>query len=254
MKIVISPSKALDYSSKIPTQKSTCPQFIEKSKEIHKYLKDCSPKELSDLMHISENLSNLNWERNQNRKFIIDKLTQRSRQAIYAFNGDVYEGIDAYHLPLEAIDFLQVNLRMLSGLYGYLRPLDIIEPYRLEMGVKFPVAQAKDLYAFWKETLSRSLENEMQEDEVLINLASNEYFSAIDKKTFARRIITPEFKEYKNDTLKVIPFYAKKARGLMVKFIAENQITAAEQIKNFTLGGYQFDENLSSQNNWIFTR
>lgn len=254
MKIVLSPAKSLDYQSDLPAQAFTKPLFIKEAKKIQTVLKKQKPADLSSLMHISDKLANLNWTRNKERKFTVDKLTSHTRQAVFAFNGDVYEGLDAYTLTGEQLEFLQQNLRILSGLYGYLKPLDIIEPYRLEMGTKLAVGEAKDLYAFWKPVLIKKLQAEMEKNEILVNLASHEYFSAIDTKLLKHKVITPEFKDYKNGQLKTISFFAKKARGLMVRYIADHKITDPEALKNFTADGYQFDENLSNEKKWIFTR
>lgn len=254
MKIVLSPAKSLDYQSDLPTRIFTRPAFIKEAKKIQSVLKKQKPADLSNLMHISDKLAHLNWTRNKERKFTVDEITFNTRQAIFAFNGDVYEGLDAYTLTGEQLEFLQQNLRILSGLYGYLKPLDLIEPYRLEMGTKLAVGEAKDLYAFWKPVLVKKLQAELEKNEVLVNLASNEYFSAINTKLLKHQLITPEFKECKNGHLKTISFFAKKARGLMVRYIADNKITDPEALKNFTIEGYQFDENLSNDKKWIFTR
>src|SRR5690606_7079243 len=202
----------------------------------------------------SDKLAELNWQRNKVRKYKLTEVSTTVRQAVFAFNGDVYTGLDAYSLSSEKVDYLQNHLRILSGLYGYLKPLDLIEPYRLEMGTKLPINDKKNLYDFWKETLTDSLNKELKKNCVLINLASNEYFSAIDKKTIKATIITPEFKDYKDGKLKMISFFAKKARGLMVRYMAENNITNVEDIKQFNVDGYGFDANLSTENKWVFTR
>src|SRR5690606_21499316 len=178
-------------------------------------------------------LAELNWQRNQERKYKLTSLNSKVRQAVYAFNGDVYTGLDAYSLSSEKVDYLQNHLRILSGLYGYLKPLDLIEPYRLEMGTKLPVSDKKDLYDFWKETLTKSLNKELKKNDVLMNLASNEYFSVIDKKAIKATIITPEFKDYKHGKLTLISFFPKKARGLMVRYMADHTIQNSEDLKLF---------------------
>src|SRR5690554_2539033 len=204
MKVVISPAKSLDYTTDLPSTTFTNPVFLKQSKEINTVLKDLTPNELKDLMSISDKLAELNWQRNQERKYKLTELNPKVRQAVYAFNGDVYTGLDAYTLSPEKVDYLQNHLRILSGLYGLLKPLDAIEPYRLEMGTKLPINDKKDLYDFWKETLTKSLNKELKKNDDLINLASNEYFSAIDKKAIKATIITPEFKDYKDGKLKMI--------------------------------------------------
>ncbi|HLW62013.1 MAG TPA: peroxide stress protein YaaA [Flavobacterium sp.] len=254
MKVVISPAKSLDYTTDVPLATFTKPSFLKQSKEINTVLKEVTPQELKTMMNISDKLAEMNWQRNQERKYRLSSLNSKVRQAVYAFNGDVYTGLDAYTLSSEKVDYLQNHLRILSGLYGYLKPLDAIEPYRLEMGTKLPVNDKKDLYDFWKETLTDSLNKELKKNDVLINLASNEYFSAIDKKAIKATIITPEFKDYKDGKLKMISFFAKKARGLMVRYMADHAITNPEDLKLFNSEGYQFDDALSTENKWAFTR
>ncbi|WP_448607283.1 peroxide stress protein YaaA [Paenimyroides ceti] len=254
MKILISPAKSLDFESTLPTQEFTKIKFIKESKTIHTALKEKTPKELSDLMAISDKLGELNWQRNQERKYRFTQTGATVRQAVYAFNGDVYTGLDAYTLPLNKIDFLQENVRILSGLYGLLKPLDLIEPYRLEMGTKLPVGTSKNLYDFWKPALVKELNAQMKRGEDLINLASKEYFSAVDTKLLKHNVITPEFMEYKDGKLKIISFFAKKARGLMVRYIIDHSIDKAEDIKSFNIEGYRFDSALSTENKWVFTR
>lgn len=254
MKIIISPAKSLDFETRIPVKRQSKPLFLEYSKKVHQSLQKKDPKQLMELMNISKKLADLNWERNEQRDFKYSKVDKTHRQAVFAFNGDVYEGIDAYGLSEKEIEFLQKHLRILSGLYGYLRPLDIIEPYRLEMGTRLQVGKADNLYEFWYEILPKKLQSELKINEVLVNLASQEYAKAVDLKNFNRRIITPEFKDYKNGKLTTISFFAKKARGMMVKFIAQNQITEVEDIKAFHLDNYTFDQNQSKENHWVFTR
>lgn len=254
MKVVISPAKSLDYTTDLPLTTFTNPVFLKQSKEINTVLKDLTPNELKDLMSISDKLAELNWQRNQERKYKLTELNPKVRQAMYAFNGDVYTGLDAYSLSSEKVDYLQEHLRILSGLYGLLKPLDAMESYRLEMGTKLPINDKKDLYDFWKETLTKSLNKELKKNDVLINLASNEYFSAIDKKAIKATIITPEFKDYKDGKLKMISFFAKKARGLMVRYMADHAIENHEDLKLFNSEGYQFDVSLSTETKWVFTR
>ena len=252
MKIVISPAKSLDFESPLPTQQHTEALFLKQANTIQKVLQKKKPKQLSELMDISEKLADLNWQRNQawHTPFTIEN----ARQAIFAFNGDVYLGLDVHTLPIEKLTVLQDKLRILSGLYGLLKPLDLMQPYRLEMGTKMPVGQNKNLYQFWKTTITKSLNAEMQKGELFINLASNEYFDAVDAKTLKVPIITPEFKDYKDGKLKIISFFAKKARGMMVRYIIDTNAETIEDLKGFNYDGYAFDANLSKDTTLVFTR
>lgn len=252
MKIIISPAKSLDYDTDLPTERFTSSAFMKESRMLNKVIKEKSPKELSELMHISDNLAELNWKRNKD--FKTPFTPENARQAIYAFDGDVYHGIDAYTIPIEKMDDLQDQLRILSGLYGYLKPLDLVQPYRLEMGTSLHFEVYKNLYDFWKPTLTESLNKEMQKGELLINLASKEYASALDFKKLKATIVTPEFKDYKNGKLKIISFFAKKARGLMVRYIVDSGAKTIDDLKGFDYEGYKFDGNLSEGTHLIFTR
>ena len=252
--MVISPAKSLDYESNLPTDKSSNPCFLEEASKINELLREKSPLELSQLMKISDKLGNLNWERNQNFKTPFDK--KNARPAVYAFDGDVYTGLDVYSLPLVKIELMQKSLRILSGLYGVLKPLDLIQPYRLEMGTKFPVENNKNLYDFWKQKITQFLNNELEENELFVNLASNEYFSAIDAKVLKTKIITPQFKDYKNGSLKMISFFAKKARGMMVRYLLENAENANQNtVLGFDFGGYSYsEEHTQSASSPVFIR
>ena len=252
MKIVLSPAKSLNFEKELPTSQYTNSNFLKESRQVHKVLKQQSPKKLSDLMSISDKLSDLNWKRNQDWKTPF--TPKNARPAVYAFDGDVYTGLDAYTIPVEKLDQLQDSLRILSGLYGYLKPLDLIQPYRLEMGTKLPIDESKNLYEFWKKNLTNSLNKELKKGELFINLASNEYFSAVDVKALKVPVITPEFKDYKDGNLKIISFFAKKARGLMVRYIIDTNAQTIDDLKGFNYEGYQFDANLSKGNNLVFTR
>lgn len=252
MKIVISPAKSLDYESVLPVEKFTQGSFLNQASQLNQVLKTKSPKDLSEMMHISDKLGELNWTRNQQWQLPFNP--DNARQAIFAFNGDVYTGLDAYTLSESKIDFLQDSLRILSGQYGILKPLDLMQPYRLEMGTKIAVENHNNLYQFWNESPSLFLQNEMDTKEVLVNLASNEYFKVIKPKVLNRTIITPHFKDYKDGKLKNISFFAKKARGLMVRFIADQTITEVEKLKTFNYEGYAFDASLSTTTDWVFTR
>jgi cytoplasmic iron level regulating protein YaaA (DUF328/UPF0246 family) len=252
MKIVISPAKSLDFTSIIPTEKYTSPVFLDQAQEINAVLKQKSPSDLSKLMKISEKLAELNWQRNQ--EWNLPFTPNNARQAIYAFKGTVYDGMNAYTIPLDKIDQLQNKLRILSGQYGLLKPLDLMQAYRLEMGTKLTVAKAKNLYQYWDTIITETLNNEFTKEDILVNLASNEYFKVIKPKLLKVPIITPVFKDYKNGNLKIIAFFAKKARGMMVRYIVDNNIEQPEDLKGFNYGGYAFDGNLSTGTELVFTR
>ena len=253
MKIVISPAKSLDFESKLPTTRYSQPQFLEQAEKLNKVLSKKKPKALAKLMNISNNLAELNWERNQN--FSIPFSTANARPAIYAFNGDVYLGLDAYTIPENKLDKLQDTLRILSGLYGILKPLDLMQPYRLEMGTQLNIGRKKNLYEFWKKQLTDQLNSELQDGELFINLASNEYFGAIDEKKLKVPVITPIFKDWKNDKLKVLSFFAKKARGSMVRYIIDTNAKTLEDIKGFDQDGYIFSkEHTLKGNQPVFIR
>ena len=252
MKIVISPAKSLDFETELPTEKHTKSAFMKESRAINKVIKQKKPKDLMELMDISDKLADLNWQRNKAWKTPFN--TENARPAIYAFNGDVYQGFDAYTLPIEKLDLLQDRLRILSGLYGLLKPLDLIQPYRLEMGTQLEIGDNKNLYEFWKQKLTAALNKELKKGELFINLASNEYFSAIDAKTLKVPVITPEFKDYKDGKLKIISFFAKKARGMMVRYIMDTDAKTIDDLKGFDYDGYRFDESLSKGNTLVFTR
>ena len=252
MKIVISPAKSLEFERELPIKLYTESLFLKQSRQVHKVLKEVNPGDLASLMSISDKLSDLNWQRNQHWKTPF--TTANARPAIYTFDGDVYAGLDAYTIPIGKIEMLQQRLRILSGLYGLLKPLDLMQAYRLEMGTKLSIGESKNLYEFWKKTITKSLNDELKEDELFINLASNEYFSAIDVKALKVPVITPHFKDYKDGKLKIISFFAKKARGLMVRYIIDTNAETIDDLKGFNYDGYHFDDNLSSVNHLVFTR
>ncbi|WP_330444078.1 peroxide stress protein YaaA [Flavobacterium sp. C4GT6] len=252
MKIVISPAKSLDFDTKLPTRKHSDSSFLPQSELIHNVLKEKSPDELGKLMSISKKLADLNWQRNQD--WHTPFTTKNARPAVYAFNGDVYTGLDAYTIPVSKLNKLQDSLRILSGLYGLLKPLDLIQPYRLEMGTQMPVEDSKNLYEFWKKTITQALNDELKDDELFINLASKEYFDAVDTKALKVPVITPEFKDYKDGKLKMISFFAKKARGMMVRYIIDNNVRSLNGLKGFDYEGYKFDASLSKGNKLVFTR
>jgi hypothetical protein len=238
MKILLSPAKSLDYKTKLPTSRDTQPIFAKDAAQINAKLEQLSKKEVGALMHISDQLAELNFQRYKNFK---ENFTNaNSRPAIYAFAGDVYTGFDAYTLNTEFLDHAQDTIRILSGMYGYLRPLDLLQPYRLEMGTSLPIGNNKNLYEYWKSKITSSLNQEITQEELLVNLASNEYFKAIDKKNQEGKLITPVFKDYKNGQLKVISFYAKKARGTMARFLVENKVDSLDGIQGFAIDNYRF--------------
>jgi len=252
MKIVISPAKSLDFETKLPTKKNTQPAFLNDAKVVHEAVKEKSPSDLMDLMHISDKLADLNWQRNQD--WTTPFTTKNARPAIYAFNGDVYTGFDAYTLPVAKLTKLQDSLRILSGLYGLLKPLDLMQPYRLEMGTQLPVGENKNLYEYWKSTITQSLNDELKDGELFVNLASKEYFDAVDAKALKVPVIVPEFKDYKDGNLRMVSFFAKKARGMMVRYIIDKNVKTLKGVKGFDYDGYRFDPKLSEGNTLVFTR
>jgi cytoplasmic iron level regulating protein YaaA (DUF328/UPF0246 family) len=253
MKIVISPAKSLDFETALPIKDYTQAEFLDQSVKINTVLKKKTPAKLSSLMGISSNLADLNWKRNQ--EFQLPFTPDNARQAVYAFSGDVYTGLDAYSLDGDKMNLLQDRLRILSGLYGILKPLDLIQAYRLEMGTKLRVGSHKNLYEFWKKKITAKLNEELQEDELFINLASNEYFGAVDEKGLKVSVITPIFKDWKNDKLKVISFFAKKARGSMVRYIVDTDAQSIEDLKGFNTEGYQYSqEHTQKANQPVFVR
>lgn len=252
MKIVISPAKSLNYETPLPNLNYSEASFLLQSEIIQKTLKKKTPKQLMEMMAISEKLAELNWQRNQ--EWSTPFSLENARPAIYAFDGDVYTGLDAYSLTVEKVAVLQEKLRILSGLYGLLRPLDLIQPYRLEMGTSISVGTKKNLYEFWKKTITDALNKELVADELFLNLASNEYFSAVDTKALKVPVITPEFKDFKDGKLKMISFFAKKARGMMVRYIIDTHAETIEDLKGFNYEGYAFDANLSNNNKLVFIR
>tara|TARA_B100000378_G_C18055160_1_gene414213 strand:+ start:2515 stop:3270 length:756 start_codon:yes stop_codon:yes gene_type:complete len=238
MKILISPAKSLNFEDKIQTSINSKPLFHNDAIKINSELKKESIESLCDLMGISSKLGELNWTRNQD--FIKD--SNYSKQAIFAFNGDVYDGLDINSLDNEKHQLVNNIIRILSGLYGILKPFDHIKPYRLEMGSKFSINGNKNLYDFWKSKVTNQLKSELAEDELIVNLASNEYFSVINSKEVSNKIISPQFKDFKNGTLKIISFYAKKARGLMSRFIIDNNVKSVNEILSFDSGGYSYSK------------
>ncbi len=250
MKILLSPAKKLNFNCEsLPSAKLTRPVFEEQAAGINRILKALNPSELSALMHISNALAELNWKRNQEWTDSADECP-----ALFAFDGNVYKSLDVKSLNDRAKDYLQSNLRIISGLYGILRPYDLIKPYRLEMGTSLAVGEAKNLYAFWKQNLTDYLWDETGGEEYIVNLASAEYAKAVDLHRFAGKVITPVFKDYHKGAYKVIGIYAKNARGKMLRYMAENKVEDPEDLKNFHDSGYLYDETLSDASRWVFTR
>ncbi len=252
MKIIISPAKSLDFETKATTEDYSTPRFLDQSEKLNKKLKTLSRKKLSELMKISDDLSALNYDRNQSWNMPFD--LNNAKQAVFSFTGEVYRGIDVMTLEEDKIPALQDKLRILSGLYGLLKPLDLIQPYRLEMGTKLKVGRTENLYKFWDTTLADSLNDELEDGELLVNLASTEYFKALPKKVLKVPMITPVFKDFKNGQYKTIMTFAKKARGLMVRYIIDNDVETVDQLKAFDVDGYGFSEELSKENELVFTR
>ena len=238
MKILISPAKSLNFEDKVQTSINSKPLFHNDAIKINSELKKESIESLCDLMGISSKLGELNWTRNQD----FTKDSNYSKQAIFAFNGDVYDGLDINSLDNEKHQLVNNVIRILSGLYGILKPFDHIKPYRLEMGTKFSMNGNKNLYDFWKSKVTNQLKSELAEDELIVNLASNEYFSVINSKEVSNKIISPQFKDFRNGTLKIISFYAKKARGLMSRFIIDNNVKSVNEILSFDSGGYSYSK------------
>jgi hypothetical protein len=238
MKILVSPAKSLNFEDKVQTSINSKPLFHNDAIKINSELKKESIESLCDLMGISSKLGELNWTRNQD----FTKDSNYSKQAIFAFNGDVYDGFDIDSLDHEKHQLVNNVIRILSGLYGILKPFDHIKPYRLEMGTKFSINGNKNLYDFWKSKVTNQLKSELAEDELIVNLASNEYFSVINSKKVSNIIISPQFKDFKNGNLKIISFYAKKARGLMSRFIIDNNVKSVNEILSFDSGGYSYSK------------
>ena len=252
MKILLSPAKSLDFKSELPISKTSHICFEKEAQYLNSILKSKNPKELSDLMSISSKIADLNYERNHS--WSLPFTNTNARQAVYAFNGDVYRGLDAYSIDDSRIDFLQNSVRILSGLYGLIKPLDLIQPYRLEMGTKLAFESNKNLYDFWRKKITEQLNSELDDKEPILNLASNEYFKAIDSKVIKSDVYTANFKQFKNGEFKTIAIFSKKARGMMTRFIIDNNLTDISDIKSFDYDGYMFHDGLSSEKELIFVR
>lgn len=254
MLVIISPAKTLDYESPLATERFTQPELLDQSQKLIKICRKLTPAQISGLMHISDKLAGLNAARFG--EWQPDFTPDNARQALLAFKGDVYTGLQAQDFSEENFDFAQQHLRMLSGLYGVLRPLDLMMPYRLEMGIKLENPQGKDLYSFWGDRITEKLNQalEQQGDDVVVNLASDEYFKSVKPAKLRGSLIKPVFLDEKNGKYKVISFYAKKARGLMSRFIIKNRLSRSEQLVDFNLEGYAFDEAASVGNELVFKR
>ncbi|TQD38685.1 peroxide stress protein YaaA [Haloflavibacter putidus] len=247
MKIVVSPAKSLDQESKLPVNRGTQPKFVEEAAQINRKLARMSKQEIADLMSISDKLADLNYTRFQD--FEEKHTKSNARPAVYMFDGDVYTGLDAYTIAEDKIDYMQNSLRILSGMYGILKPLDLIQAYRLEMGTKLSVESDNNLYEFWQKKITQSLNKELKKDELFVNLASKEYFKAINPKELKTPVISPVFKDFKNGKLKIIAFYAKKARGVMARFLIENKAETQDALKAFEGMDYRYSEEYTTKEN-----
>jgi cytoplasmic iron level regulating protein YaaA (DUF328/UPF0246 family) len=254
MLVVVSPAKTLDYETAPKTKVNTVPDYLDDSQELINRLRRLSSLDIAELMKVSKNIADLNFDRYEawNKKF----SEKNAKQAALAFKGDVYTGLDAESFSAADFKFAQKHFRILSGLYGLLRPLDLMQPYRLEMGTKLETDRGRNLYEFWGSTITEGLNKQLKKtrSKYLINLASNEYFKSVKAKELEAEIITPEFKEYKNGDYKMIGIYAKKARGMLSRYIIQNKLDDPEDIKQFAEEGYRFNKSLSSGNKWVFTR
>ncbi len=254
MIFVISPAKTLEFGQPAPIKKNTNPQFLDEASRLMSILKKFRQDELAKLMNISNNLAELNTIRHRNWE---EKHTpSNAKQSIYTFRGEVFNGLNVEQFKSDDLDFAQTSLRILSGLYGVLRPLDLIQPYRLEMSTKLKNPEGKNLYEFWGDKIAQQILKDVKNSgaNTLINLASNEYFKTLKGKLENIKVVTPVFKELKNDQYKVVTIYAKKARGLMSAYIIRNRITDPEKLKNFQENAYMYDHNQSTGQEWVFTR
>ena len=253
MKIFISPAKSLDLTSDMPSIKESQPYFFKEAISLNNVLKGKTSKSLASLMNLSDKLSQINWERNQN--FKTDFTIDNSRPAIFTFNGDVYSGLDSYSLSNEKLETLQNRVRILSGLYGILRPFDLIQPYRLEMGTSLKINKSNNLYEFWKKKITKFIIEDITSNEIIVDLASKEYSLAIDFSSIKNNVISPVFKDFKNGKLKIISFYAKKARGAMSRYLVESDSKSIDDILGFSSDGYSYSSTESKEiNSPVFIR
>lgn len=261
MYFLLSPAKSLNETDAIPVNLGNYysqPELIEHSQALMKILKSKEPIDLQEMMSISDDLAQLNAKRNQDWAWSASEhfTDDNAKPAGYLFDGDVYTGLDMYHMDKDTAIYVNEHLGILSGLYGVLKPFDLIQPYRLEMGTKLKNERGNNLYEFWGEEVTNTINTRMADsnDKVLVNLASNEYFKSVNKKALKAEVITPRFEDEKNGQYKVISFYAKKARGLMVKYAADNKLTNAVQLKQFDLAGYYYVDDASDDKTWVFRR
>ena len=254
MLAIISPAKSLDFDGRAPTRKSSVPAFLDDSAELIRELRELAPQDLSDLMGISTSLAELNYDRYAAWGEPFNR--ECAKQAMFAFNGDVYMGLKSTEFSERDLTWAQKHLRILSGLHGILKPLDLIQPYRLEMGTRLPNGRGSDLYDFWRGKVTAALNEaiDAQRQPILVNLASNEYFNAVDATRIDARIITPNFKDLKKGRYKFISFFAKKARGLMAAYLIKNRVSTLKALKAFDWQGYRFSPADSSANDWVFLR
>lgn len=254
MLTVISPAKTLDFESPNVTNAFSQPAHLTQSRKLIRRLRQLSASDLSQLMRVSDDIAELNQQRF--KKWKTPFKPENARQAMFAFKGDVYIGLDAYSMTSDDVQFAQDHLRILSGLYGVLRPLDLIQAYRLEMGTRLDTEQSKNLYQFWDGRITGTLNQALRQSgtKTLINLASNEYFKSVKPKLLKAEVITPVFKDYRNDGYQVIGFFAKKARGMMARYLIDHRIDEPEALKDFNSGGYAFNPELSAAHEWVFTR
>lgn len=254
MLIVLSPAKSLDFASPVKTRKHTQPAFLDDAETLVSTLREYNPEELSELMDISPKLGELNFERYANWQKPFS--TDNARQAVFAFTGDVYTGLDISTFDAADLDFAQKHLRILSGLYGVLRPLDLMQPYRLEMGTALKTPAGRNLYAFWGERITDALNADLKKEKqpLLVNLASNEYFRSVKEKALNADVITPVFKDFRNGQYKVISFFAKKARGMMAAWIIRNRVNDADRLQEFDMAGYRYSSRDSTPGKPVFLR
>lgn len=254
MKILISPAKSINEACAYPQVDFTTPQFSKEATSLAKKLKKLKPKQLMELMHVSRDIAELNVNRYKNW-YLSEEPTEDVRPAGFLFTGEVYKGLDIASLSATELQTAQDRLRMLSGMYGLLRPLDLMYPYRLEMGTSWKMdAKHKNLYSFWGQKLTKQLQKETAKDELIVNLASNEYAKAVQWKEIKRPVITPNFKEFKNGEYKMIMVFAKHARGAMARYLIQNDIQSVEALKGYNVDGYTFDEQQSTETDWVFVR
>ncbi len=252
MLVLLSPAKTLDFETPPITETHSQPEFTAQAAPLIDVLREKAPQDIADLMKLSDKLAALNVARYQG--WTPKHTQENARQALLAFKGDVYTGLDADSLSEADLEYAQSHLRILSGLYGLLKPLDLMQPYRLEMGTSLTTEKGKTLYAYWGSAITDRINSELQSDDVVVNLASNEYFKSVQPKKLNGRLITPVFKDQKNGQYKIISFWAKKARGLMARYIIDKRVEQPEQLKAFDYEGYRFNEAMSEGDTWVFTR